>query len=202
MKIRYNINMKLEKILVVLGPPGSGKGTQSKLLVQKLGYAFFTMGDSLREAATKDNDLGRKIKVFIDQGIIVTDDLAEQVAVAKWSAITDKPGMLCEGYPRTAGQVAVLDRFMSERGVTDLKVLCIEADKQKLIDRLIKRSRLEGRADDASLQAIEKRFDEFDQKTAKVIEYYRGKNLVIDINGDQPIDAVHEEILRKLNLEK
>src|SRR5690348_18286182 len=81
---RYNIHMKLEKIIVVLGPPGSGKGTQSKLLVEKLGYAFFGMGDALRAAAKEDSELGRRVKGMIDQGLIVTDDLAEEVARASW----------------------------------------------------------------------------------------------------------------------
>ncbi len=192
--------MKLEKIIVVLGPPGSGKGTQSKLLVEKTGFAFFTMGDSLREAAAKDDELGRKVKAFIDHGNIVSDDLAEQVAVAKWSAIQNTSGMICEGYPRTAGQVEVFNRFTSERGVNDIVILNINADKQRLVERLIKRSQIEGRADDADLKAIEKRFDEFNAKTAKTIEYYRGKDMVVDINGDQPIDSVHQEILSKLKL--
>ncbi len=191
--------MKLEKIIIVLGPPGSGKGTQSKLLVEKTGFAFFTMGDSLREAATKDDDLGRKVKAFIDQGIIVTDDLAEQVVNERWDLISGN-GMISEGFPRTAGQVEMLNKFIAERGVTDIKVLCINADKQKLIERLIKRSQIEGRTDDADIKSIEKRFNEFNDKTAKIIEFYRGKGLVIDINGDQTIEAVHQEILSKLKL--
>lgn len=192
--------MGLQKIIVVLGPPGSGKGTQSKFLVEKLGYAFFSMGDTLRRFAIMDNELGRKIKRFIDQGIIVTDDLAEEVVMQTWHEMLNSPGMISEGYPRTEGQVNVLNRFMAEQGIKDLKVLSIEADKQKLIDRIVKRSQIEGRIDDANLQSIEKRFDEFNQKTAKIIEYYRGRNLVININGDQAIEAVHQEILRKLGI--
>jgi adenylate kinase len=192
--------MKLEKIIIVLGPPGSGKGTQSKLLVEKFGYAFFTMGDSLREAAASGSELGQKVKAMIDQGLIVTDDLAEEVATAKWASITGKTVMISEGFPRTPGQVAMMDRFIQEQGIRDLIVLNINADKQALIDRLIKRSKIEGRVDDADIKSIEKRFSEFNDKTAKIIEYYRAKGQVLDIDGTQPIEIVHQEIMNKLGL--
>lgn len=191
--------MKLEKIIIVLGPPGSGKGTQSKLLVEKTGFAFFTMGDSLRATASKGDELGQKVKDMIDQGMIVTDDLAEQVVNERWSEISGA-GMISEGFPRTPGQVEMLNKFIAKQGVTDIKVLCINADKQKLIERLTKRSQIEGRADDADIKAIEKRFAEYNNKTAKIVEFYRQQGLVIDVNGDQPIEVVHQEILSKLKL--
>ncbi len=190
--------MKLEKIIVVLGPPGSGKGTQSKLLKEKLGYGFFSMGEALRSYAMKDNELGRAIKQSIDQGLIVADHLAEQVVMETWKSYLDLPGLISEGYPRTLGQVAVLDRFLATYKITPPKVLSIQVDKQKLIDRILKRSQDEGRVDDAHMVSIEKRFEEYHNKTAKIIEYYKDQGLVIEINGDQPIEAVHQEILEKL----
>lgn len=191
--------MKLQKIIIVLGPPGSGKGTQSKLLVEKFGYGFFTMGDSLREEAASGSELGQKIKAMIDQGLIVTDDLAEQVATRKWKSLTDKEVMICEGFPRTPGQVQMIDKFIAEQGIQDVRVMTIEVDKAKLIERLINRSRIEGRADDGDIKSIEKRFDEYTDKTSKIIDYYRAKNMVIAVNGDQPIEAVHQEIISKLS---
>jgi adenylate kinase len=190
--------MALQKIIVVLGPPGSGKGTQSKLLVEKLAYAFFGMGDALRAYGKRDNEVAKKIKAIIDQGYIVTDDLAEIVATESLESISDKPGLISEGYPRTPGQVEIIDKFMAKHGITDLKVLSIQADKQKLIDRILKRGKLEGRVDDADIASIEKRFDEYEKKTAKIIEYYKQKGLLVEINGDQTVEAVHQEIMDKL----
>ena len=192
--------MHLQKILVILGPPGSGKGTQSKLLIEKLGYAYFSMGDTLREYAKKGTDLGRKIKEIIDQGLIVSDDLAKQVVEESWTEFLEKPGLILEGYPRTDGQIEVLDEFMSKHEVRDLKVLSIQVDKQKLLNRILLRSKVESRVDDADTAAVEKRFVEYENKTAKVIDYYKQKGNLTQINGDQSIGAVHGEILSRLEI--
>jgi len=196
--------MKLHKILSILGPPGSGKGTQSKLLSDKFGYGFFSMGETLRMYAAKDTELGRKIKESIDQGYIVSDDLAEQVVTETWEGFLDKEVILLEGFPRTPGQVEMLNRFMTKHGITDYKVVYINVDKQKLIDRIVLRSKKEGRVDDADMKSIEKRFDEYNGKTEKIIEYYKPLGLVIEINGDQAedmnesIQKVHAEIMSKI----
>ena len=224
--------MRLQKIIVFLGPPGSGKGTQSKLLVEKLGYAYFSMGDTLRQYAKHNTELGREIKNSIEQGIIVEDDAARQVALESFEKALDHPGLVLEGYPRTPGQVVVLDEFIQANKIVDLIVLSIDVDKDRLLERLSLRKtcpncqamykpgaeeyrtgicsvcghKIEARVDDLDLKFVEKRFLEYEDKTAKIIDHYEQKGNVVHINGDQSENAdesirkVHQEILQKLQI--
>ena len=98
--------MQLQNVILVMGPPGSGKGTQSKLLMQKLGYAYFSMGETLREYAKMDTDFGREIKTTIDQGFIVKDEAAKRVFEESFEKIKDIPGLIIEGYPRTKSPIS------------------------------------------------------------------------------------------------
>jgi len=192
--------MQLQNVIIIMGPPGSGKGTQSKLLVGKLGYAYFSMGDTLREYAKQDTDLGRNIKNTIDQGIIVTDEVAKQIFEESFTKLLDKPGIVIDGYPRTAGQVEVLSQILKKFGIVNLKVFFLDVDKQQLLKRLSLRRDAQQRADDVDILAVEKRFDEYHEKTEYVKNYYESKDMLIHINGDKPIEAVHQEILNRLGL--
>ena len=197
----YNIAM-LQNVILLMGPPGCGKGTQSKLLVDKLGYGYFSMGDTLRAYAKMDSDLGRQIKTTIDQGYIVPDDVAEQVFRESFIKIAENAkGLIVDGYPRTDQQIRVFEEVLTSLGANDkIKVIFLDVDKQKLIDRLKLRSQTEGRDDDADMAAIEKRFDEYNKKTAFAKQYYDNIGLVTHINGDQSIEVIHQEILTKLGL--
>ena len=206
--------MKLEKIIIILGPPGSGKGTQSKLLVEKLHYGFFGMGDTLRQYAKKDTDLGREIKSYIERGIIIPDEASKQVVLQSWQAHLDEPGLILEGYPRTSGQVEVLEEFMAQHRITDVKVLSIEVTKDRLLKRLAMRKtcphcqasykpgqpeydseicsvcghQIAVRVDDADAEYVAKRFAEYEAKTAKTLEYFAARSQLVRINGDQSDD--------------
>jgi len=196
--LRYNILMQLQNVILVMGPPGSGKGTQSKLLMQKLGYAYFSMGETLREYAKMDTDFGREIKTTIDQGFIVKDEAAKRVFEESFEKIKDIPGLIIEGYPRTPKQIEVLNNALQKSKITNVKVLFLDVDKDKLIQRLLLRSKTEGRVDDASIASIEKRFDEYGKKTATAKAYFESRGELVRINGDQEVEKVHEEIMSKL----
>lgn len=198
MTIRYNKGMK--QIIILMGPPGSGKGTQSKLLIEKLGYGYFSMGDTFREVARQDTELGRQVKTTIDQGLIVSDDLTKQVFDQAIEKVMDRPGLVMDGFPRTPGQVAMLNSVLDKHNIREQKILVLDVDKEKLLGRLALRSKNQGRADDADISSVEKRFDEYQKKTAQIRDYYESQGLLIHINGDQPIEKVHEEILSKLEL--
>lgn len=198
-----------------MGPPGSGKGTQSKLLVSKLGFVYFSMGDTLREYAKMDTDLGREIKQTIDQGIIVPDDIAKRIFVDKFASFQDSTGVVLDGYPRTIGQTEVLDGLLTQYQIQDFRVLFLDVDKQKLLQRLALRKtcpncqaiylpgvpeyeteickvcghKIAIRKDDTELTYVEKRFDEYMTKTADVKKYYEDKGLLVHINGDQLEEA-------------
>jgi adenylate kinase len=216
--------MNIKNIFIVLGPPGSGKGTQSKLLADKLNYAHLSTGEILREKAKEDSDLGREIKNTIDNGIIVTDEIIRKVFVEKLLSV-EKNGVILDGYPRTIGQVKILEEIMQENNITNLKVVFLTVDREKLLQRLTGRKtcskcqemykvgmpeydsgvcgkcggQLVVRADDDP-QVQGKRFDEYHLKTAPVKDYYEQVGNLIIINGDQPIEDVQREIIKKLEI--
>ncbi|HTL39253.1 MAG TPA: nucleoside monophosphate kinase [Methylomirabilota bacterium] len=207
--------MKLQNVILLMGPPGSGKGTQSKLLVDKLGFAYFSMGDTLREFAKMDTDLGREIKNTIDQGIIVPDSITKDIIREKFSNFLDKPGVVFDGFPRTVGQDQDLREILEKYEVPHFQVFFLEVDKEKLLKRLTTRktcpncqaiylpdspeykteickicgSKISIRKDDQDQASIEKRFDEYILKTKPVKEYYESQGLLTTIAGDQADNA-------------
>jgi adenylate kinase len=189
--------MQLQNVILLMGPPGSGKGTQSKLLVEKLGYADFSMGDTLREYAKMETELGREIKKTIDQGIIVPDEISKQIFEEKFAGFLDRKGLVLDGYPRTLGQVEVLGNLIKQYNLP-FRVLFLDVDKQKLLNRLSLRSKSQGRADDTDVAAVEKRFDEYMVKTAPVKNRYESEGALVHINGDQTIEQVQQEIISKI----
>lgn len=189
--------MKLQKIIVFMGAPGSGKGTQTKLLAERLGYAYFSTGELSREYAKQDTELGRRIKDLIDNGYILPIDIIRQIFVKKFESLTDSPGIILDGYPRTTDQAELLKEIMAEKGIPNLSVIFLDVDKQQLLKRLSLRGEAQRRADDDP-DKVEKRFDEYMNKTAPVKEYYESARLLSHINGDQTIDAVHQEIMNKV----
>ncbi|MBI2607770.1 MAG: nucleoside monophosphate kinase [Candidatus Doudnabacteria bacterium] len=197
--------MKLKKIILLMGAPGSGKGTQSKLLSKVLGFGYFSTGELSREYAKQDNRLGREIKVIVDKGVILPIDIIRQIFVKKLESLTSEEGLILDGYPRTLDQVELLNELMSKYTVMDIVVLFLNVDRDQLHKRLSKRIEGEGahgrRADDDP-KIIMTRFDEYQKKTAPVKDYYQKNGKLIIINGDQPIEAVHQEILEKLGINK
>ncbi|MEJ0021329.1 MAG: nucleoside monophosphate kinase [Candidatus Doudnabacteria bacterium] len=190
----------MKQIIILMGPPGSGKGTQSRLLMEKLGYGYFSMGDTFREAAKQDNDLGRLIKTTIDQGMIVSDELTKQVFDQEIEKVMGKPGLILDGFPRTAGQVEMLNSVLAKHNISDQRIFVLDVDKVKLLTRLSLRSATEGRVDDSDIARVEKRFEEYEKKTAQIRDYYESKEMLIHINGDQSIEGVQQEILSQLGI--
>jgi len=189
--------MKLQKIIVFMGAPGSGKGTQTKLLAKRLGYAYFSTGELSREYAKQDTELGHRIKDLIDNGIILPIDIIRQIFIKKFESLTDAPGIILDGYPRTIEQAELLKDIMAEKGIPRVHAFFLDVDKTQLLHRLSLRAPAQRRADDDP-DKVEKRFDEYINKTAAVKDYYESAGLLSHVNGDQGIEAVHQEIMSKL----
>lgn len=190
--------MNLQKIIVFMGAPGSGKGTQTKLLAERLGFAYFSTGELSREYAKQDTDLGRRIKNLIDNGIILPIEIIREIFVKKFESLTSAPGIILDGYPRTIEQAELLKEIMAEKGIPALQAIFLDVDKAQLLKRLSLRGAIQQRADD-SPDKVEKRFDEYMNKTAAVKEYYESAGLLQHINGNQEIEAVHQEIISKIS---
>jgi len=207
-----------------MGPPGSGKGTQSKLLVDQLGYAYFSMGDALREYSKQDNPLAKRIKETIDGGVILPDNDVKELFFDSIAKIADKPGIIIDGFPRTLGQLGMLDELIAKYHVKNFKVVFLEVDKQKLLGRLTTRKTcpncqaiyLPGTKEyiseicsvcghkilirpDDDPSVVGKRFDEYITKTAPVKDHYESLGQVIHIMGDQ--SDLAQESIKKVHQE-
>lgn len=191
--------MKIQHILVILGPPGSGKGTQGKMIAPLLGYDYLSVGQFLREYSKRDTELARQIKETIDAGRIIPDSLFLQIFGEILQKIKDADGVVFDGFPRDMEQVPILEEMAKDLGISDVKVILIEVPKDRLIERLTHREGKEGRVDDDPT-VIATRFDEYRRKSAPINEYFRKLNELITINGDQGIDYVHKDIREALGV--
>lgn len=179
--------------LIILGPPGAGKGTQSVLIAKKLGLKHLSTGEILRQAAIDGTELGLKAKEVMDAGYLVSDEI--MVGIIKEALSTDeaKKGFILDGFPRTLKQAKELDKIMEELGFCDLKVINITLDDEELIRRMLGR----GRVDD-SRETIENRLKVYREQTAPVREHYLENSAVFDIYGIGSISEINNKVLEVL----
>jgi adenylate kinase len=180
-------------LIVIVGPPGSGKGTQAKRLVAHLGVPHLSTGELLREAIRTDTDIGRQSRAYMDQGKLVPDSLVLQLVQETLDQPAFRRGCLFDGFPRSLAQARALDQMLAERDTPIDLVLELIADEQVLIDRMLKRAKQENRPDD-NPQTIAHRMEVFRQQTAPLRDYYRTQGKLINIHGLGTPDEVFERI--------
>lgn len=187
--------MKLTKptILLFIGTVGSGKGTQVALLNKLLGLTVITMGNMLRAEAQLDTVRGQRVKTLINHGNLVSAELWESIVRDYLPEYDLSHGAFLDGVIRSMDQVDPFERIRAEHNLPPLTIINIELPETKALERL----KLRGRHDDTE-EATRNRLEWSREQTAPVVEYYRGHGGVIDINGDQPIETVHREIVAKL----
>jgi adenylate kinase len=171
-------------LIVFIGPPGSGKGTQSKRLLDYLHIGHLSTGDLLREAKAAGTPLGKLAAQYMDLGRLVPDNLVLEMVAEKLNEPRFKAGCMFDGFPRTLAQARSLDEMLAKRGTPLELALELRADKDELISRMLKRASSEGRADD-NPQTIAHRFEVYRQQTTPLLDYYRFKGIlsVIDAMG-------------------
>ncbi len=179
--------------LIILGPPGAGKGTQSILIAQKLKLKHLSTGEILRKACTDGTPLGIKAKVFMDTGNLVQDDVMVGIIEDAISSEDSKNGFILDGFPRTLEQARELDRIMTSLGYGSAKVINIILDDCELFRRMLGR----GRKDDSE-ETIKNRLKVYKEQTAPVKEHYSKKSAVFDIYGIGNISEINEKILSVL----
>ena len=185
--------------IVLLGPPGSGKGTQSKFLVNEHNFIQLSTGDLLREkVAKKDSSLGQEINVIMNNGDLVPDNIVIQLIVEKISELR-KSNLIFDGFPRNLNQATVLDESLEKISVSLDKAIFIDVDHEILKDRITKRineTNLEKRRSDDNIDTLVKRIQVYKSNTLPILEYYKKKRIFEEVNGMLSIEKVSQQILK------
>jgi adenylate kinase len=180
--------------LVLFGPPGAGKGTQSQKLIEKYGLIHLSTGDLLRGEIAAGTELGLEAKKLMDHGQLVPDEVVIGMISNKLDANKDAKGFIFDGFPRTVAQAEALDRLLESKQSAISGMIALEVDDDELEHRLLLRGKDSGRADDANPEVIRKRIHEYNNKTLPVAEFYKGQDKFKSINGIGSITEIFDEI--------
>lgn len=183
--------------LVLLGPPGAGKGTQAKRLAEWLGIPAISTGDIFRANIAGDTALGRLARSHTDAGKLVPDEVTNEMVMDRLGQPDAANGFLLDGYPRNVAQVAALDAMLSATGTRLDVVVEITADIDEVVARLLNRARIEGRADDTE-DVIRHRLEVYAEQTAPLTEVYSGRGQLVQVDGMGEIDEVTGRLTREL----
>ncbi|WIF95572.1 adenylate kinase [Caminicella sporogenes] len=214
--------------LILLGPPGAGKGTQASSIVEKYNIPHISTGDIFRKNIKEGTELGKKAKEYMDKGLLVPDELVVAIVEDRLKEDDCKNGFLLDGFPRTVNQAKSLDKVLEKMNVSLNKVLNIKVDKEILVNRAVGRrickecgrayhiefnppkeigkcdvcgGQLYQRSDDKE-ETVAKRIEVYLKETTPLIDYYNNKGILVDINGEQDIKKVFEDIVLALGSEK
>jgi adenylate kinase len=182
------------KNIVLFGPPGAGKGTQAEVLKDKYSLVHISTGDVFRFNIKNETELGLLAKSYIDNGNLVPDEVTINMLKAEVNKNTDANGFIFDGFPRTESQAAELDSFLATKSATINGMIALEVEEDILVERLLERGKVSGRADDQDESKIRNRFNEYNTKTAIVKEYYDKQNKYYGINGVGSVEGITDLI--------
>ncbi|WP_158825097.1 adenylate kinase [Mucilaginibacter lacusdianchii] len=180
--------------LVLFGPPGAGKGTQSQNLIEKYGLIHLSTGDLLRNEIAQGTTLGLEAKKLMDQGLLVPDEVVIGMISNKLDANPVAKGFIFDGFPRTVAQATALDTLLQSKNTAISGMIALEVNDAELESRLLLRGKDSGRPDDANPEVIRKRIREYNEKTAPVADFYKGQDKFTSINGIGSIDEIFAAI--------
>lgn len=179
--------------VVIFGPPGAGKGTQSDRLIKKYGFVHISTGDLFRWHTKNDTPLGKRVKEIMNSGALVPDEITIAMLKEELTKNPQAKGFLFDGFPRTVAQAEALDRFMKENGTAIHHVIALDVSEAELRARIAKRRTIENRADDED-EKLNKRVTEYFGKTIHVLPYYEKQNRLKTVNGVGEIDRIASDI--------
>ena len=180
--------------LILFGPPGSGKGTQSEKLVEKYGLIHLSTGNLLREEISHKTPLGLEAKNFMDKGQLVPDEVVIGMIDSCLEHHKEAAGFLFDGFPRTVAQAQALDKLMSLKKTEISLVLALEVNEEELVKRLLNRGKTSGRSDDNVEAIIRRRFSVYNNETAPVAEHYKKARKFYAIKGEGTVEEIFESI--------
>ena len=181
--------------LVLFGPPGAGKGTQSHKLIEQYGLIHLSTGDLLRGEIAQGTTLGLEAKKLMDDGKLVPDAVVIGMISNKLDSNKDAKGFIFDGFPRTVAQAEALDSLLTSKGSAISGMIALEVDDDELERRLLDRGKLSGRPDDANPEVIRKRIHEYNDKTAPVAGFYKEQNKFTSINGVGSVEEIFTQIV-------
>ena len=186
--------------IILFGPPGSGKGTQAENLVEKYNLKHISTGDLLREERARETPLGLEAKKFMDQGLLVPDEVVIGMISSKLDEEADKvKGFIFDGFPRTVEQAEALDKLLDFKQITIAQVLALNVSEEELVKRILNRGKTSGRADDIDEATIRQRVTEYENKTAPVADYYGNQSKLIRIPGEGSIETTFDLLVEKIS---
>jgi len=188
--------------LILFGPPGSGKGTQSEKLMARYSLKHLSTGDLLRSEITRQTPLGMEAKAIMDRGELVPDEVVIGMIQSCMDQVPNVPGFLFDGFPRTAAQAVALDHLLQQKNAPIGVMLALQVGEEELVSRLMKRGETSGRSDDTNEQVIRARIAEYHKKTTAVADHYRQFNKVVDIAGEGSIDEIFDRLCSEIDSRK
>jgi adenylate kinase len=185
--------------LIIMGPPGAGKGTQAKFIAEHFGIPAISTGDIFRANVSQGTPLGVEAKKFMDAGEYVPDEVTNLMVRNRIDEPDAVPGFLLDGYPRTVAQVEELDGMIEFTGHRLDAVVVLTVDQDEVVQRLLQRAQTEGRADDTE-DVIRRRQEIYADQTAPLIDVYRGRGLLVEVDGMGEVDDVTKRIFAALDV--
>lgn len=188
--------------IILFGPPGSGKGTQSQKLIEKYGLKHLSTGDLLRSEIARQTPLGMEAKNFIDKGQLVPDEVVIGMISTALETNPEVPGFLFDGFPRTDAQAEALDKLLQLKKTSIALMLALDVSEEELIKRLLNRGQSSGRSDDTDETVIRSRIHEYENKTKPVADYYAGFDKVEHIKGEGSVDEIFDALCEEIEKRK
>ena len=185
--------------LILFGPPGSGKGTQSENIIAANGLQHLSTGNLLRSEISNSTPLGLKAKTFMDAGQLVPDEVVIGMVDNFMNAHPEAKGFLFDGFPRTTAQCIALDALLQQKGTEINLVLALEVTEEELVKRLLGRGATSGRSDDTNETIIRARIQEYHDKTTAVATYYAQYNKVISVKGEGTVESIYADLKKEID---
>ncbi len=197
----YTLDLELEKRMkniILFGPPGAGKGTQSELLIKRFGLVHLSTGDIFRKNIKGETELGKLAKSYMDKGELVPDDVTIRMLESEVGKHPEAKGFIFDGFPRTEAQANALDAFLEKNDTTIFKMVALEVKDDELVFRLLERGKDSGRADDANEAVIRNRIAVYERETSIVADHYRRQGKFVSVDGIGSVEAISERLAEAL----